>query len=89
MSMEQLLQSEEFVEKMHSVKSLTEAAGILGEYGIAVSEKDLALLQPRDVGEELHEEDLEQVAGGSSALIGFLIRAMSLIPMPVFPHGRR
>ncbi len=63
MRIETLLQQLDFYEKLNASMDLSEVIALFEENGINVTERDLAeYMLPK--GNELFEDDLEEVAGG-------------------------
>lgn len=65
MNLKEALNNEEIVKKLESAGGTEEAAAILKEYSIEITEEEAAELAVAVKG-ELTEENLEEVAGGVS-----------------------
>ena len=67
MTIETLMSSEQFQEKLYEAKDITEVKALFAGEGIELTEDQLmAMLLPQ--GENLTEEDLENVSGGGSVM---------------------
>lgn len=74
MKLDILMQRPDFVEKLSAVQSLDEAMKLFEQEGVQITREELEeYVQPKD--QELAEEHLENVAGGS-ALIGSAVASL-------------
>lgn len=62
----ELLENEEFSEKMSTTETTEEVIKVFADYGVAVTEEELdaAVAYAKENGGELSEDELNNVAGG-------------------------
>ena len=88
MTLEEALRNEEVLKKLDNADTIDEAVEILHQNGADVSARDLLTLS----GEEMGEEELENVTGGGwGTLWENIKKALKLIPHgpinPLWPRG--
>ena len=66
-TVEELLNDKVFTEKLKAAKSLEEIADLFKEQGVDVTAEEIKAAAKEKAGEELDEQDLENVAGGVKA----------------------
>ena len=85
MTLKEATNNEEINRKVEEAANFEEASRILEEYGVEVTEEELASLIPAE-SDELTDENLEDVAGGISlASINSIIRRFPPPCFPVYP----
>ena len=67
MTIKSLLSNEQFQERLYQAKDVAEVKALFASEGIDITEDQLMSMMLPD-GENLNEEDLENVSGGGSAL---------------------
>ena len=61
----ELMEDQQFAEKLGAAESVEDMVRVLGEYGVTVTPEELdGMLTAVPAGGELSEEDLENVSGG-------------------------
>lgn len=60
-----VMKNSEAKDKLEKAGDVHEAVSILGEYGVEITASELEDLAKKGNGEELSEENLDQVAGGA------------------------
>lgn len=64
MEIKELIANEKFVEAARKVETIEEAIKLCKAYGVEITGEELVDAIKRSHAEELHEEDLDKVAGG-------------------------
>lgn len=85
MDINDLIRDESFKAKIKSAKSLDEVAELLSANGFEVKASDIESALAQSTLDELGEDELENVAGGSLRLFKYILPVLPLIPMPIIP----